>query len=51
MMVAVKNGNWDLFKALFLAKLKVFLVLRGRFERGKYFVKTDEEVLKIFETI
>jgi GT2 family glycosyltransferase len=49
--VAVKNGNWDLFKALILAKLKLIQVLKSRYERGKYFVKTDEEVLKVFEKI
>lgn len=49
--VAAKNGNWDLFKALILAKLKVVQLLKGRYERGKYFVKTDAEVLKIFEEI
>lgn len=49
--VAVKNGNWDLFRALILAKLKVIQVLGGRLARSKYFVKTDVEVLQFFENI
>lgn len=51
MAVAVKNGDFDLFKGLISAKLKLVVILKARYERSKYFVKTDDSVLHFFENI
>lgn len=51
MAVALKNGDFDLFKALILAKLKLPWILKARYERGRYFIKTDDDVLRFFENI